>query len=65
VNLENGQHFAYLVKDGIVSRKNITIGIASAEKYELLSGLAADDQVVIRTESVLQDGMIVRTSEAK
>jgi len=30
-----------------------------------LSGLAADDQVVIRTESVLQDGMIVRTSEAK
>jgi HlyD family secretion protein len=65
VNLENGQHFAYLVKDGVVSRKNITIGIASAEKYELLSGLAANDQVVIRTESVLQDGMIVRTSEAK
>jgi HlyD family secretion protein len=65
VNLENGQHFAYMVKDGIVSRRNITIGIASAEKYELLSGLSAGDQVVIRTESALQDGMKVRTSEAK
>jgi HlyD family secretion protein len=65
VNLENGQHFAYLVKGGIVSRRNITIGIASAEKYELLSGLSAGDQVVVRTETVLQDGMIVRTLEAK
>jgi HlyD family secretion protein len=65
VNLENGQHFAYVVKDGIVSRKNITIGIASAEKYELLSGISVGDQVVTRTETVLQDGMIVRTMEAK
>jgi hypothetical protein len=31
----------------------------------LLSGLSAGDQVVIRTESALQDGMKVRTSEAK
>lgn len=65
VNFENGQHYAFAVKDGVVSRRMITIGIASAEKYELLSGLSSGDEVVIRTESALQNGMKVRTSEAK
>jgi hypothetical protein len=53
------------VKDGAVSRRMIRIGIASADKYELISGASLSDQVVIRTESELQDGMKVRTSEAK
>jgi HlyD family secretion protein len=65
VNFENGQHYAFAVKDGVVSRRTITIGIASAEKYELLSGLSLGDEVVIRTENALQNGMKVRTSEAK
>jgi HlyD family secretion protein len=65
VNFENGQHYAFAVKDGMVSRRSITIGIASAEKYELLSGLSLRDEVVVRTESPLQDGIKVRTSEAK
>jgi HlyD family secretion protein len=65
VNFDNGQHFVFIVKDGAVSRRMIRIGIASADKYELISGASLSDQVVIRTESELQDGMKVRTSEAK
>jgi HlyD family secretion protein len=65
VNIENGEHFAWLYKDGQVFRRNITIGIASAYKYELLSGLALGDQVVSRTETKLREGMKVRASEAE
>jgi HlyD family secretion protein len=65
INFENGQHYVFAVKDGMVSRRSINIGIASAEKYELLSGLSQGDQVVVHTESVLQDGMKVRTLEVK
>jgi HlyD family secretion protein len=65
VNFDNGEHFVFIVKDGTVFRENVRIGIASADKYELISGLSPGDQVVVRTESELQDGMKVRTSEAK
>ena len=65
VNFDNGEHFVFVVKDGSVSRRTIRIGISSADKYELISGESLGDQVVIRTESELQDGMKVRTSEAK
>jgi HlyD family secretion protein len=65
VNFDNGQHFVFIVKDGAAFRRPVRIGIASADKYELISGVSPGDQVVVRTESELQDGMKVRTSEAK
>jgi HlyD family secretion protein len=65
VNFDNGEHFAFVVQDGSVSRRTIRIGISSADKYELISGVSPGDRVVVRTESELQDGMKVRTSEAK
>jgi HlyD family secretion protein len=65
VNFDNGEHFVFVVKDAVVSRRTVRIGIASADKYELISGVSPGDQVVVRTESELQDGMKVRTSEAK
>jgi HlyD family secretion protein len=65
VNFDNGEHFVFVVKNGVVSRRTVRIGIASADKYELISGVSPSDQVVVRTESELQDGMKVRTSEAK
>lgn len=65
VNFDNGEHFVFIVKDGVVARRTVRIGIASADKYQLISGVSAGDQVVVRTESELQDGMKVRTSEAK
>ena len=65
VNLENGVHYVWLYQADAVHRRNITIGIASAENYELLSGAALGDQVVAVTESELQDGMKVRASEAR
>src|SRR3984957_11729727 len=65
VNFDNGEHFVFIVKDGAAFRRTVRIGIASADKYELISGVSSGDQVVVRTESDLQDGMKVRTSEAK
>jgi HlyD family secretion protein len=65
VNFDNGEHFVFIVKDGAAFRRTVHIGIASADRYELISGVSPGDQVVVRTESELQDGMKVRTSEAK
>ncbi|HEY0704068.1 MAG TPA: efflux RND transporter periplasmic adaptor subunit [Candidatus Acidoferrales bacterium] len=65
VNADAAGHFVWVYKDGVVNRRNITIGIASASNYQVVSGLNLGDQVVDRTEDEMRDGMKVRASEAK
>jgi HlyD family secretion protein len=65
VNADAAGHFVWVYKDGIVNRRNITIGIASASNYEVVSNLNLGEQVVERTEDDMHEGMKVRASEAK
>jgi HlyD family secretion protein len=65
VNSDAAGHFVWVCKEGVVNRRNITIGIASASNYEVVSGLTLGEQVVERTEDEMHDGMKVRPSEAK
>ncbi len=39
VQEDNGQHYVFVLSDGQVTRRNITVGISSATDYEVLSGL--------------------------
>ena len=61
---DRGQHYVFLYAGGKISRRDITVGTTNASKYEVLSGLAADERVALPGNQDLRDGMEVRTGEA-
>lgn len=62
----DGPHrYVFFVDDGRLRRKEISVGIASASKYEILSGLSEGDRVAIPGDVDLKDGMSVRVTNAK
>lgn len=63
VRYDNGQHYVFLFSDGMIHRRNITVGAASAVKYEVLSGLNLGDRVALPGETELRDGMEVQPAE--
>jgi len=65
VRYDQGQHFVLAYNGGAVHRRDIKVGVASADKYEVLSGLALGDKVALPGEVDLRDGMKVRAAEAK
>jgi HlyD family secretion protein len=60
---KKGQRYVYVYDDGKVHRRNITVGIASASNYEVLSGLTLNDRVALPGNARLKNGMDVRSSE--
>tara|TARA_R110002096_G_scaffold154_25_gene962 strand:- start:977 stop:2056 length:1080 start_codon:yes stop_codon:yes gene_type:complete len=52
----------YVVRDGVVARRVIDIGIREDGRVEVLSGLQEDDQVVVVGHSGLRDGSKVLAS---
>lgn len=64
VRYDNGQHYVFLFSGGVLHRRNISVGAASAVKYEVLSGLSQGDRVALPGETELQDGMEVQAAEA-
>jgi HlyD family secretion protein len=60
VREEDGQHYVFLLTGNTLERRNISIGIASASKYEVTAGLEANDRVALPRERVLRNGMEIR-----
>jgi HlyD family secretion protein len=65
VHENGGEHYVFVVSDDTVHRRNISVGIANASMYEVLSGLTADDRVALPENGTLRDGMKVRPTEAE
>jgi HlyD family secretion protein len=65
VRYDNGKHFVFVYAGDKIHRRDITVGIASATKYEVLAGLAEGDRVALPEDQELRDGMDVRPMEAK
>lgn len=62
----DGTHrYVYVVSGDRLHRREITVGIASPAKYEVLSGLSDGDRVAISAEVPLQDGMTVAPIDAR
>ncbi|HEY6466374.1 MAG TPA: efflux RND transporter periplasmic adaptor subunit [Candidatus Acidoferrales bacterium] len=59
---DNGQRYVYVFSDGIVRRRNVTLGVSNASNYEVLSGLSEGDRVALPQDRTLHDGM--RISQA-
>lgn len=65
VRADGTQRYVYRLENGRLHRVEISVGIASASKYEVLSGLSEGDRVAIPGETDLKDGMVVRAADAK
>ena len=62
---DKGQHYVWVFDGERVQRRDISIGVASASKYEVLSGLAPDDRIAEPADEELKNGMEIRAGEAK
>ena len=61
---DNGQRYVYVFRDGVVKRRNVTLGVSNASSYEILSGLSEGDRVAVpQQDRMLRDGMSVRPTE--
>jgi HlyD family secretion protein len=65
VHLDAGKHFVFLFDGDKIHRREISLGVASATKYEILAGLKEGDRVTLPGEQELHDGMDIRATEAK
>jgi HlyD family secretion protein len=60
-----GKHYVFVYDGGKIRRREISVGVASATKYEILAGLTNNDRVALPGDLELKDGMDVRATEAK
>ncbi len=59
VSADKEGEFVYLVVDGIIEKRYITLGISSDEYVEIVEGLEETDQVITMVSSDLEEGMPV------
>jgi len=59
VSADKEGEFVYLVVDGIVEKRYITLGISSDEYVEIVEGLEETDQVITMISSEIEEGMPV------
>lgn len=65
VHLDAGKHFVYLFDGDKIHRREISLGVASATKYEIVAGLKEGDRVALPGDQELRDGMDIRATEAR
>jgi len=65
VKTDQGKQFVFLFDGDRIHQREISVGVASATKYEILSGLKEGDRVALSGEQGLRDGMEIRATEAK
>lgn len=59
----SGDQYVYVYKDGKVSYNKVQLGQRLGSSYEILSGLADGDEVVVSGQSKLANGMAVRVQK--
>lgn len=65
VHLDGGKHFVFLFDGDKIHRREISLGVASATKYEIVAGLKEGDRVALPGDQELHDGMDIRATEAR
>ncbi|KYH33565.1 efflux RND transporter periplasmic adaptor subunit [Neomoorella mulderi] len=59
VRTDGGQDYVFVVKNGTVERRPVTLGLKNEEQVMVLKGLQDGEQVAVTNVGVLQDGMAV------
>ncbi len=59
VQTDSEGDYVYVVENGVVTRKNVTIGIASSTEAQILDGISAGDEIITSDYENLTEGMVV------
>lgn len=59
VSYEQEQSYVYVVDNGVARKREVTIGISSGDKIEIIKGLKEGDKVIKNPSSKITDGMEV------
>ena len=51
--------YVYVVENGVVTRKNVTVGISTSTEAQVIEGLSEGDEVISSDVSMLTEGMAV------
>jgi len=62
IRTEANRHFVFVVEDGRLRRRDITIGISNTTQYEILNGITETDLIALPGATPLQDGVPVTVS---
>lgn len=62
VNIQKDNSYCYVVEDGIVTKRNVTVGGSQEDYVEIVSGLNEDEQVVADLESCKEGTKVEGTS---
>jgi RND family efflux transporter MFP subunit len=60
-----GQGAVYVVRDGKAHRQPVQVGLDDGREAEIVGGLAPDDQVVVRYNGTIAEGLAVRAEPVK
>ena len=60
-----GQGAVYVVRDGKAHRQPVQVGLDDGREVEIVSGLAPDDQVIVRYNGTIAEGLAVRAEPVK
>jgi multidrug efflux pump subunit AcrA (membrane-fusion protein) len=60
VRTDGGQDYVFVVKNGKVERRPVTLGLKNEEQVMVLKGLEVGEKVAVTNVGVLQDGMAVK-----
>jgi HlyD family secretion protein len=63
VREDEGKRYVFVYDGQKLHRREISVGIASASKYEVVSGLALNDRVALPGDRDLRDGMAIHAVE--
>jgi HlyD family secretion protein len=64
VREDKGRHYVFIFDGNRVRRRDISVGVASTSKYEVVSGLTVGDRIAEPVDLNLKNGMEVRPQEA-
>ncbi|MGI6284295.1 efflux RND transporter periplasmic adaptor subunit [Neomoorella humiferrea] len=60
VRTEGGGDYVFVVKEGKVERRPVTLGLRNEDRVMVLKGLEVGEEVAVTNVGVLQDGMAVK-----
>jgi membrane fusion protein (multidrug efflux system) len=65
VSNEGSTQVVFVVKDGVVGRRQVSTGLGEGTLVEVVKGLQADEAVVVEGKELVRDGQKVRAENAR
>lgn len=65
VNYDTKGSFCYVVKDGVVERRDVVTGLSSDMKIQIISGIEGDEDVISEVTQEIEEGMEVTVMNAE